>query len=422
MAYDRPFRAGERDENSQFEQQTRVRIEVAVDRLVERVPWRWPLRLLGEFQDSRTNGDDGDDFATLSRTAVVNRFDVLQLLLATTVPDVWQTGMDAELHLGRMTLDIGRRDLVGRQFFGNVLFNFDGVHLALSRRNDWRLRLFVVRPVVHTPSTLDPMFADSRGGADDRLFWGVYHELPWPFGLTTQLSYFGFNDKPAKPKQQRHIQTFGLRIVQAPHPGGVDVDLQTTWQVGTISPAGSTRRQRLFAHYQHAELGYSFALPWQPRITGVFDYFSGTDAPGSRAGFNGTFQPLFGPRHFDLVPTGIFASFQRSNLFSPGFRFIVRPMDDLVMQVWGRQWNLASTRDAFVGSGLQDPTGAVSSNLGKTLDVRVQWNVGLTNIWVQGGYVHWFKGGYFTDLRRRGLTTLPDDDTNVWYLQTTLRF
>ncbi|RMH36989.1 MAG: hypothetical protein D6690_04915 [Nitrospirae bacterium] len=83
---------------------------------------------------------------------------------------------------------------------------------------------------------------------------------------------------------------------------------------------------------------------------------------------------------------------------------------------------MASTRDAFVGTGLQDPTGSASSNLGQTLDVRIQWNVGLTNLWVQGGMVHWFKGGYFTDLRRQGATTLTDRDTHVWYLQSTLRF
>ncbi|RMH34891.1 MAG: hypothetical protein D6690_09725, partial [Nitrospirae bacterium] len=229
---------------------------------------------LAELQDAQTYGDDGDDFATLPRTAVVDRFDILQLLVAAKISDLFQRGVEGELHVGRMTLDIGRRDLVGRQFFGNVLFNFDGIHLALHREEAWRVRLFLVRPVVHTPSTLDPLFADSQGHADDRLFWGAYSEMPWAAELTAQLAYFGLNEKPAQPQRQRQIQTFSLRLLRPPHAATWDIDIQTTWQVGSVSPAGSTTRQDLFAHYQHVEAGYTFAFPWQPRVSGVLNYFS----------------------------------------------------------------------------------------------------------------------------------------------------
>lgn len=418
MSYDRPFRVGEIGTNSQFEQQTRLRMGLNGRQL----PFELPFRILFEFQDSRTNDDEPDDFATLSRSSVVNRFDISQLFISTTFHDLFGTGLRADLHLGRMGFDIGRRDLVGRQFFGNVPFNFDGVHLNLMEDQTWRIRLFLVRPVTHTPTTLDPQFFDQRLQVNDRLFWGVYHEAQMASWLTTNLYYYGLNDKPDLPQRQRTINTFGLRLLKDPKVGAVDFDVQTTWQVGTISPAGTINQQDLFAHYQHAEFGYTFTLPWRPRLTGVFDYFSGTQDPGKEAGFNGTFQPLFGPRHFDLMPTGIFGPFRRSNLYSPGWRLITEPTDTIIFQIWGRQWNLASSKDAFVGSGLQDPTGKADSSLGRTLDVRFWWNVGETNYWIEAGYLHWFKGDFFMDLRKQGQTTLPDKDTDLFYLSTTLRF
>ena len=54
---------------------------------------------------------------------------------------------------------------------------------------------------------------------------------------------------------------------------------------------------------------------------------------------------------------------------------------------------LAQARDAFVGTGLQDATGAAGRHLGVDLELRVQWR---PTPWlaVDAGYEHWFKGSY----------------------------
>ncbi len=47
----------------------------------------------------------------------------------------------------------------------------------------------------------------------------------------------------------------------------------------------------------------------------VLDHATGSDDPD---GDSETFDPLFGSRRFDLVATGIFGPFRRSNILSPG--------------------------------------------------------------------------------------------------------
>lgn len=402
MSFDEPWRKGEFGTDSQVSQQIRFRLQLDGGRF----PVRLPFRLLFEFQDARIDGAEEGNFINNS---LENVAEISQLIAQATARNLFSQGLRADLHVGRMNLDIGRRDLVGKQFFGNVPFNFDGAHLSLARHQAWRARLFLVRPVLRRLAVLDPQFSER----DDILFWGVHTEVDvrsWP---RTEVFYFGLNDNGETPGEHRTHNTFGLRLFRDPIEGTLDYDVQTVYQTG------STGGKEHFANYQHAEFGYTFPVAWTPRVTGVFDYFSGTPDPNGST--SGTFDGLFGPRHFDLNPTGIFGPFFRSNIMSPGGRFISQPTERILLQLWFRQWYLAQRRDAFVGSGLQDPTGGAGSNLGQTLDLRFWWNVGESNYYVEAGYLHWFKGGFFDDPNIRSMITTTKD-TDLFYISNTIRF
>jgi alginate export protein len=85
-----------------------------------------------------------------------------------------------------------------------------------------------------------------------------------------------------------------------------------------------------------------------------------------------------------------------------------------------RAWYLAQSRDAWVNSGLQDPTGAAGNFLGQDVQVRLQWRPSLS-FTIDAGYEHFFKGSYI-----KNQTNVPGyppaQDTNYFYVQTEVRF
>jgi hypothetical protein len=165
----------------------------------------------------------------------------------------------------------------------------------------------------------------------------------------------------------------------------------------------------------HAELGYTLDLPWSPRLVGQFDYASGTADPSGDE--THTFVFLFGARRFDLAPTGIYGPFRRSNILSPGVRLVLSPHPKLKTELKVRYWELAQARDNFIGTGLQDPTGASGRNLGTDIELRVRWK---PTPWlaVDAGYDHWFKGSYLD----RVPNASSRRDSDYVYLATRFRF
>lgn len=131
--------------------------------------------------------------------------------------------------------------------------------------------------------------------------------------------YLGLNDAPSSVIAQRQYSTFGIRIHKPPRQQEVDYEGETIWQIGR------TGTKDHFAYFHHAELGYTFDMDWSPRLLVQFDYASGTSNPAGS--HNGTFDSLFGIRRLEFAPSGIFGPFFRSNLVSPGWRCILKPID-----------------------------------------------------------------------------------------------
>lgn len=372
-SYSHPWRASQALGNGRTDAQIPLRSRIRFG-----LGGNGPLRFLFEGQDSRSflNGDPGD----FRDTTMVNEFDILQLFGALTLNNVLEKGLRTDFHFGRMTMDVGKRRLIGRNAFRNTTNAFDGFHWQISQGKTWRLRVFFVEPVIRDDVQLDEQNSKST-------FWGTYFESRHLPSFQIDTYYFGLNDKlGANVANYRTYSTFGGRLYRDPKQGEVDYEIESSWQTGTRGVIDH------FAYFHHLDLGYTFNLPWTPRVVFHYDYASGDRQSGDSQ--DGGFDTLFGSRRFEYEPTSMWGPFSRTNLNSPGWRVIITPAPNLVFQVKHRVWYLAQSRDFFGNSGLRDITGNAGTSLGHDIDLQAQWALN-ANLDFDVGYVHWFKGAYF---------------------------
>jgi len=394
--YDHPWRSGQPlgRTDSQIQQRTRVRLGLNGG----------PFRFLFEGQDSRVHLDNPGDFVT---TAIENEMDILQLFISATAENVFGTGLRTDIHFGRLTMDFGHRRLIARNDFRNTTNAFDGVHGQLAKGKVWRVRMFLVEPVLRDDVQLD-------GQSARNVFWGVYGEtnhVPW---LRLNAYYFGLNDqRSAVVSMRRTFSTFGGRAYKQPEKGQIDYGVETVWQTGKRGLVDH------FAHFQHIDLGYTFNVSGSPRVMVFYDYASGDGNASDSQSSN--FDTLFGARRFEYMPTGNFGPFFRTNLSSPGWRVIAVPYKRWKVQLKHRVWYLATSRGAFGTSGLRDATGGSGNFLGHDVELRAQWKMN-DNLEIDAGYDHWFKGSYFHRLpASAGLPPDGNRDTDYFYIFTKFR-
>ncbi|HNP29080.1 MAG TPA: alginate export family protein [Nitrospirales bacterium] len=393
--FDYPFKADQKGSAWQWAHRSRFRAST-----------RWKaFRTLVELQGSTSGQDAASDVVGIS---TFNAGNVQQLFVAVTLPNVLQTGLRTDLHVGRINLDVGSRRLVARSRFGNTSQAFDGIHWNLANEGLWHFRAFFSEIVLPT-NTTDRLglFTNSR-----HLFWGFSyetHQIPWS---RIQLYYFGTDEDAENERVSRAHSTFGLRLYQPPEMEAFDYDGESAWQIGTFDGHNH------FAYFQHISFGYTFRLPWAPRIMAMYDYASGTDS--ATGNYSQTFDGLFGARRGEFTPTGLFGPFFRSNISSPGIRVILNPRPELKLNLKFRAWYLAQSRDVWTNSGLQDPTGASGNVLGQDVEVRVQWDP-YPNLSVDAGYDHFFKGSYISK-QTNVPGNPPANDTDTFYMQTEVRF
>lgn len=401
---DEPFRPGEADTQSQYPQRTRLRLGVDAPA---------GFRFLAELQDSRTWGDGPDDFTG----ATIDKLSFAQLFGSWSGRDVLGSGQRLDLHLGRISLDFGSRRLVARNGYRNTTNAFDGVHLSFGDRARWRARAFYTRPV-----QLDPSWFENESEGQQRL-WGAALEdrrIPW---LNFDVYYFGLHDEIASGASlARRYHSFGARGLRGPKPGQWDYEVEGIGQLGDRTllrgtpPAPADLDHQAWA--AHVEVGYTWPRAWTPRLAFQLEYASGTSAAAGDVSH--TFDPLFGARRGDLSVTGIYGPFRRSNLLSPGLRLQLAPRPDLKGFVKVRYWQLVQEKDAFVGTGLRDASGDSGDRLGTDLELAVAWT---PRPWLtlEGGWDHWFKGSYLSDVPTPAAGPISDDDSDYVYFSVQFR-
>ncbi|MBL8918661.1 MAG: alginate export family protein [Myxococcaceae bacterium] len=329
--------------------------------------------------------------STPLNTTHVNPLEPLQAYAGLRLAGVVEAGDTLSLSAGRLTLDVGSRRLVARNEFRNTINAFTGVDAWWASAAGDLVRGFAAIPVQRRPSQRDAL-ATARVEIDrentNALVWGVFLQSR-PLNARVQLdaAVFGLHERDGEvASSNRQLVTQTLRALRAPHAGALDFQLEVMTQLGAshaTAAASDTTPLRHVAFGAHAELGFRFAVPWEPRALLQYDYASGDANPDD--GVNGRFDPLFGARRFDLTPTGLWGALPRSNINTPGLRVEVHPhprVDAFV--AWRVMW-LASARDAWTVTGLRDPTGRAGAFLGQQGDARLRWHVFPRNLSVEVG-------------------------------------
>ena len=393
--FDYPFTADQEGSTWDWGQRTRFRVTT-----------KWKVfRAELEFQGANSGKDADTDVAG---TSTFNAANVQQLFASMTLPNVLNSGLRTDVHVGRINMDIGSRRLVARSRFSNTSQAFDGIHWRLAKKKEWFFRAFFSE-VVTNRDTTNRLGLFTNGGD---YFWGLSYGNSHFSWARTQLYYFGRDDEGKHGGTERNHSTLGIRLYQRPGIGAYDYEAESAWQFGTVDNMDH------FAYFQHISLGYTFAFPWSPRILTMYDYASGTKNPNGNKSH--TFDSLFGARRFEYSATSLFGPFYRSNISSPGIRLITHPHPTLDLNVKYRAWYLAQSKDQWVNSGMQDPTGAAGNFLGQDVEVRLQWHPS-PNFTIDAGYDHFFKGSYI-----KNQTNVPgnpsSNDTNYFYIQTELMF
>lgn len=352
-----------------------------------------PLRVAGEFMDSRRMLSD-----RVSVPNEENYREVLQAHVDLHFEDV-TPGQPLTAMVGRMTFDAVDRRLIARNRFRNVINAFDGFRVRWGEdKKPWELDAFVVRPVERSVEYFDESYNSSW-------LYGVtgYYRAASP-GIELE-PYWLLLDQNARQgiPLERYLNTFGL------HAFGRWDDDHWDYDVSLAGQVGETRGLPQRAWAAHAETGYSWKVPWKPRLALWINYATGDQDPTDDT--QQRFDPLFGATFAFYGYSGYF-SWQ--NTINPSIRFSVQPTERLRAEAIFRANWLASDKDAWVRGLRIDPTGNSGSFVGQEIDLRLAYPVWR---WMELElvYAHFFPGEFVAE-------TGPDPGSDFIYLQTVLRF
>ncbi|MEM7205142.1 MAG: alginate export family protein [Planctomycetota bacterium] len=371
-----------------------------------------PVSLVAELIDARLYGAG---FGSVVNDGASDAVDVLQGYAELRLSD--GAAGEHRLRLGRWTVDLGGRRLVGRNIYRNTINAFTGVDW------EWRgestgVRAFWSMPVERLPGDL-PSLLDNDVELDreslERQFMGVFvdHALTERSRLEVYAFALVEGDRLSR---RREIVTPGARWRLRPAPGAVDAEVEVAWQLGKSRAAIGGPDLDHLACLHHAAVGYTLDAAWQPRLALAMDYASGDRRPDD--GDQNRFDSLFGVPTQDFGPAGIFGAAGRANLLSPELRVGLRPSDAVALHAaWRAIW-LADENDAWTTGGVRDATGAAAAHVGQQLDARLRWQAVPQTLTIDVGGAYLSAGGF----RERAAPAGRRGDTVYGYLQAVLRF
>jgi hypothetical protein len=382
-----------------------------------------------EFWDARQYGSKLGD--TLN-TTMVDVADFPQIYAAWSTQNLLDSGLGFEAKGGRMTMDLGSRRLVARNAFRNTTNAFTGVSFRLrDGAGAWQLQAFGTQPVVRLPSEESELVHNDYDWDQEQknaVFTGIIGEtsqLPWDSRGELYLYYLG--EDAANSSNHRRLFTPGFRVFRQPKKGEWDFEGESIAQVGDrldtvydpVTGKGTKKELSTEAFFEHVQLGYTFDLPWEPRILVQYDYATG-GLNGSKTVTN-SFDTLFGARRWEYGPTGIFGPFARNNISSPGTRVFVTPHRDVTAFAAYRAWWMADSKAPWqqaTGISLVDPTGESGDFLGHTVELSARWDAH-ENVAFETGWAYLIKGNF---ARNAPDAPADRDNVNYFYVQTQFRF
>jgi Alginate export len=408
------FNAGGRGGDQQIATQIDVFMEARFD--------KW--RVGGEFLDARQWGSDAG--SVLNNTHV-NTAEMLQGYVAWADQNAFYSGLGAEVIAGRQTLNIGSRRLVARNAFRNTINTFDGLRVRVTNYDNWQVNAFVTMPVNRYPTSAADLLNNVQDfdKADGHTwFSGVFLEgfnLVGKMNGELYLYHLDEGDSPTVATRNRRYFTPGLRFYLKPAKGQFDFQVESIGQFGTVKK-DNTPNSPSYSHtawYQHLDAGYTFDIPWSPRFSAEYDYASGDKNPNDSK--DQRFDSLYGGRRFEYAPTGIYGAFSRGNLNTPGYRLGVSPLPNVQAGLAHRFYWLAESRDAWVGSNLQNRNGTSGDFIGHQLELTTRWDVN-SSLNLETGWTHLFKGEFAKSALAGAPQGVNVQDVDYFYVQSMLRF
>ena len=230
------------------------------------------VRLGVELYDSRVFGDDAGTPVTVGE---VNALEPVQAYVAADILAPFGKGSKLTLTAGRMMLNLGSRRLVAADDYRNTTNGYTGGRADLVLSPGIKATLIYTLPQVRLPDSPQDL-RDARVELDresfDLVLWGGLMTTSNILGSATgEISYYhlGERDAPGRSTRDRSLDTFGVRIIAEPRVGKIDYEIEALFQTGTISAslASAASRHSVSANFIHADIGYSFAGVWKPRLS-----------------------------------------------------------------------------------------------------------------------------------------------------------
>jgi hypothetical protein len=379
------------------------------------------FRFGGEFMDARVfSADKGTGVSNTQ----INEADFLQGYIAWADQNVGNSGLGMEVIAGRQTLNFGSYRLVARNVYRNTINSFTGVRLRLLDYKNWQFNGFVTMPVIRYPTAATELLNDvHQFDKEDTntLFSGGILEvnnLGWGINSEAYLYHLYEGDSIGNQTRNRRFFIPGMRFYSKPGKSKFDFQLETMGQFGTVRATNAITDGRDLQHTawsQHADMGYTFNMPWSPRIGVDYNYASGDSNPND--GTDQRFDPMYGESGFDFGPTGIYTAFLRTNINSPGYVISASPHADVKTTFKHRAFWLASASDSLANTGLQDKIGHSGDFVGHQLELTTRWDVN-SSLSLETGWTHLFKGQF----AKQAPSAPNPQDVDYFFVQSMLRF
>jgi hypothetical protein len=279
---------------------------------------------------------------------------------------------------GRFEMAYDEGALIGLRDGPNVRQVWDGFQ-SFYVLPQARIDAFVVKPVNVSPGTFD-----DRALAGQTL-WGVHLAASPPWAAPVRITAFAYgNTMPAvhfypRPGKEQ-TQTAGLRLLAA--SGGFDGSIGGIGQTGTFA----ARPVRAWA--AHADAGWTFAVPWQPRLGLRSDTLSG----GGGTGTVHTFNALY-PNYAYSTEATIEAP---ANLIQAGATLGVHPRESVTVTYTLEGLWRYSTHDAFYAAptfALAAPDGTSRRFTGIEQQLEATWRINRFAD-LTAAYVHFEPGAF----------------------------
>lgn len=380
------------------------------------------FRIGAEFLDARALGADSGSGVNNTHADTA---DFIQGYAAWADQNLFYSGIGAEVVAGRQTLNLGSRRLIARNAMRNDINSFTGIKLRLLDYDTWQFTGFVTMPVNRYPTAAADILDEVHEfDEEDTHTWfsGGFLELynvAWNINGEIYLYNLDEGDSIRNPTRNRRYFTPGVRFYLKPKKANFDFQVETIGQLGTVRSTTANTNGRDLEHaawYQHVDIGYTFDLPWSPRLALEYDYASGDKNPNDNQ--DQRFDTLYGARRFEFGATGSYGAFARSNINTPGYRLTASPNKEVQLGLSHRFYWLASARDSWTTAGLQDTSGRSGDFIGQQLELTARWDFN-SSLNFETGWAHLFKGEF---TKKAPSAPTVKEDVDYLYVQSQLRF